>query len=129
MKAPSSDDESADGGADKKIEFDYRDFFSVLMYYAHMSTDEIMNHSLPFLHSIYRMYPKRACENLGISSEPEEEEGADGLTKSDYPENFGKLTPSGEIESTADFGSTEDFLSMFPGASKYKNAVIAKNSD
>lgn len=128
MKAPSSD-ASQDDGAEEEIDFDYRDFFSVLMYYGHMSKEEIMNSSRPFLHGIYRMYAKRACENLGVSSEPAEEEGLDGLTQSDYPSNFGKLNTSGKIEDTPNFGSTEDFMAQFSGGGKYKNAIIAKNSD
>lgn len=126
MKAPSSET-SGDDGADEKIEFDYRDFFSVLMYYGNMSKEEIMNSSRPFLHGIYRMYAKRACENLGVSSKPEEEESVDGLTNSDYPSDFGKLSPSGNVESSLKFSSTEDFMALFPNANKYKGAIIAKN--
>lgn len=126
MKAPSSKT-SGDDGADEEIEFDYRDFFSVLMYYGHMSKEEIMNSSRPFLHGIYRMYAKRACENLGISSKPEEGESVDGLTNSDYPTDFGKLSPSGNVESSLPFSSTEDFMALFPNADKYKGAIIAKN--
>lgn len=99
------------------------------MYYGHMSKEEIMNSSRPFLHGIYRMHKNRACENLGISSEPSEEESEDGLTKSDYPSDFGKLSPSGNVESTPEFSSTQDFMAQFPGAAKYKNAIIAKSSD
>lgn len=130
MKAPSSDTRDDDGAeGEKEIDFDYRDFFSVLMYYGHMSKEEILNSSRPFLHGIYRMYAKRACENLGVSSDPAEEEGLDGLTKNDYPSDFGKLNPSGKVESSPAFSSTEDFLSLFPDTDKYKNAIIAKNSD
>lgn len=125
MKAPSSD-ASEDDGALEEIGFDYQDFFSVLMYYGHMSKEEIMKSSRPFLHGIYRMYAKRACENLGVSSEPEEETSIDGLTQHDYPSNFGKLNPSGEVEDTPAFESTEDFMKMFPSAAKYKDAYIAK---
>lgn len=94
-----------------------------------MSKEGIMNSSRPFLHGIYRMYAKRACENLGISSNPEEEESVDGLTSSDYPENFGKLSPSGKVENNQEFGSVQDFMAQFPGAEKYKNAFIAKNPE
>lgn len=125
MKAPSSD-AGEDDGALEEIGFDYRDFFSVLMFYGHMSKEEIMKSSRPFLHGIYRMYAKRACENLGVSSEPEEETSVDGLTAHDYPANFGKLNPSGEVEEAPKFDSTEDFMKMFPSAAKYKDAYIAK---
>lgn len=88
---------------------DYAEFFSVLMYYGHMSKAEIMNSSMPFLLGIYKQYAKRACENLGVSpdSENDEEEyGNTQLKESDYPTEFRKL-------SSTDYGSTDDFLKQF----------------
>lgn len=73
-----------------------------------MSKEEIMNSSMPFLLCIYKQYIKRACENLGVSSdnEDEEEEGNNQLRESDYPEEFRKLCPS-------NFWSTDEFLEQF----------------
>lgn len=137
MKASSSD-ASKDGDADndEDLTFDYCDFFSVLMYYAHMSKDEIMRHSRAFLHGIYRTYVKRACENLGVSSDREEDDDIDeenaqaskyGLTAADYPESFSKLPPrnNGSVV-VGDASKTRDFLSGFGDAAViFKDAQIA----
>lgn len=142
MKAPSSEENNEDGAEenqDNEIVFDYADFFSVLMYYAHMSKDEIMNHSRAFLHGIYRMYAKRACENLGVSPTSEEASEEDNATsenislpeyelnRSDYPTEFTKLPPKPNkaIESSPE--KTRDFLASFAGAEVFKNVTIAED--
>ena len=142
MKAsPSSTSggDEAENDTDEPLVFDYADFFSVLMYYAHMSKDEILDHSRAFLHGIYRMYAKRACENLGVSSTSEEESEEDDktsetfslpefeLSKSDYPTEFTKLPPKPNkaIESSPE--KTRDFLASFAGAEVFKNVTIAED--
>lgn len=141
MKAsPSStsEDDEAEND-DGPLVFDYADFFSVLMYYAHMSKEEIMNHSRAFLHGIYRMYAKRACENLGVSPTSEEKIEEDNatsenislpafeLSKSDYPTEFTKLPPkpNKSIESSPE--KTRDFLASFAGAEVFKNVTIVED--
>lgn len=122
MKAPSSENcdnnASEDEGADTFV-LDYEDFFSVLMYYGHMSYDEIMERSRLFLYGIYRQYGKRACENLGVSSDKEKEEGFEKgpLEDSDYPSTFKRLTPRERKEAAAEFKDTEDFMRQFGGFS------------
>lgn len=141
MKAsPSStsEDDEAENN-DSTLVFDYADFFSVLMYYAHMSKDEILNHSRAFLHGIYRMYAKRACENLGVSPTSETESEEDTATSenisltdyelnsSDYPTEFTKLPPKPNkaIENSPE--KTRDFLASFAGAEVFKNVTIAED--
>ena len=111
MKAPSSDSSEDDGA--EEIELDYEDFFSVLMYYGHMSKQDIMNSSRPFLYGIYRNYVKRACENLGVSADGETDENGD-----EYPKDFGKLTPDEKKkrdEYLGQFKDSNDFMSQFGG--------------
>lgn len=123
MKAPSSDASKGDGADDDgPNEFDYSDFFSVLMYYGHMTKNDIMNSSRPFLHGIYRMYAKRACENLGVSPKNEEETDADH-DENGYPKEFQKLVPRHWKEAGLEFTSTKDFLSQFSMAAKYKDGL------
>lgn len=144
MKASSStetDDGEAENKSDKPVVFDYCDFFSVLMYYAHMSKEEIMSHSRAFLHGIYRTYYKRACENLGVSATSEEESEEDNtgseesyvgdyeLNESDYPTEFTKLPakPNKAIESSPE--KTREFLAAFgAGAEVFKNVTIAEDN-
>ncbi len=121
MKAPSSDDEDAseDEGADKDFVLDYEDFFSVLMYYGHMSKEEIMNSSRQFLYAIYGKYGKRACENLGVSPDGDKDgSGDDGPIKdSDYPSEFVRLTPKERKKAAEEFKDTADFMRQFGGFS------------
>lgn len=134
MKASSSDASNEDGADDEELEFDYRDFFSVLMYYAHMSKEDIMNSSRPFLHGIYRVYVKRACENLGVSPDGNKEESEiqeDGYQSDqaesdidDYPTEFRKLAPRERREAMDDYSSTQEFLSQFPMAAQFRDAAI-----
>lgn len=124
MKAPSSDASKEDGAEtnenmpDGPIVFNYCDFFSVLMYYYHMSKEAILGHSRGFLHGMYRMHVKRACENLGVSSDGEEgEEDSDsGIDSTGYPTRFYKLPARKKADipdSTPD--ATKDFLKAFGG--------------
>lgn len=139
MKASSSDaSEDGDAENDKDLVFDYCDFFSVLMYYGNMSKNEIMTHSRAFLHGIYRMYVKRACENLGVSSNREEDDDIDGterqvqqfgLSQSDYPTSFSKLPmrPNKPIDNDPD--KTRAFLASFGGpAAMFKDVQVATDT-
>lgn len=85
------------------------------MYYGHMSKEEIMNSSLPFLLGIYKQYEKRACENLGVSPNKDEEECDDTvqLRESDYPAEFKKLSSPNRDEILSKYGSTDEFLAQF----------------
>lgn len=82
------------------------------MYYGHMSKAEIMQSSFPFLKEIYLKYGKRACENLGVSSDKNEEEEETG-TVSDYPVKFKKLSARERKEADEEFKSKEEFLALF----------------
>lgn len=109
MTGSSKDEDEPDENEDRQ--FDYRDFFSVLMYYGHMSKDDIMNSSRAFLHGVYRMYGKRACENLGVS--PDETEDEQKGAQEEYPTEFKKLSAKERKEATEEYASTKDFLSQF----------------
>ena len=99
------------------------------MYYGHMTKEEIKNSSRPFLYGIYKSYCRRACENLGVSPDVDNEENEDKkvtLRESDYPKEFKKLTQKEKEERekySNTFDSNEDFLSQFPmfNADKYTN--------
>lgn len=92
------------------------------MYYGHMSKQEILHSSLPFLQNVYRMYGKRACENLGVS--PDKNKDSDSATVNDaepsiqydnngYPVQFKKLTAKERKEAVAEYSSIEDFMKEF----------------
>lgn len=123
MKASSSDASTDDDA--ENFELDYCDFFSVLMYYGHMSKDEIMSSSRPFLYGVYKQYAKRACENLGVSPDGEED-GADNtaLKESDYPIEFKKLDKCERRKGLKEFSSTEDFMKQFSGFNRDKYTFI-----
>lgn len=142
MKAsPSStsEDDEAENDTDEPLVFDYADFFSTLMYYAHMSKDEILDHSRAFLHGIYRMYYKRACENLGVSDKPKDDDeeepeqeaffpGQYELRKDDYPTEFYKLPPKPNKPIDSSPEKTREFLASFgAGAQVFNNVQIAKD--
>ena len=80
-----------------------------------------MNSSRAFLLAIYQKYANRACENLGVSADFEDEED-DGITlsDSDYPSEFKQFT-SKERENYFENNpmSTEDFLSQFETVKKF----------
>lgn len=80
------------------------------------------------MYGIYRKYVDRACENLGVSGEENKDEKEYG-TVSEYPIEFKKITPVERKKMREEFGSTEDFLSMFSGASVYKDLTISKAED
>lgn len=139
MKAPSSEENNEDGAEENKDEivFDYSDFFSVLMYYGHMSMDEIMNHSRAFLHGIYRVHHSRIKENLSIAyftagkedeeEAVEEDDGQYELSASDYPTEFTKLPPKHVVGSIPE--ATREFLSGFGDAMEvFKNVQIAEDN-
>lgn len=139
MKASPSSASEEDEAENEDIVFDYCDFFSVLMYYGHMTKDEILRHSRAFLHGIYRMYVKRACENLGVSPDREDDDIDDtknhasqyGLSAEDYPTSFGKLPPrgSGPVVVDNDPNKTRDFLASFGGAAAvFKDVQVATDS-
>lgn len=101
-----------------------------------MSKGEIMTHSRAFLHGIYRMYVKRACENLGVSPDREEDSDIDidnqvsqyGLSESDYPASFSKLPPRERKQPVVnnDPNKTREFLASFgSSAEMFKNVQIA----
>lgn len=112
MRAPSSD-ASEDDGANEDL--DYSEFFSVLMYYGHMSKKEIMNSSRPFLYAIYKKYAKRACENLGVSPDVEDTENDEESNDIDngYPTSFGKISDLDRQETMDQLTRNEDFMRRF----------------
>lgn len=119
MKAPSDSDSEDDEGAIEDFDLDYAEFFSVLMYYGHMSKDEILHSSRRFLYGIFKQYAKRACENLGVSSDKKEDEET-GKDNSGYPSQFKKFTKKERENKLKEIGSEENFMKMFngmPGAS------------
>lgn len=124
MKASSSD-ASADDDAEE-FDLDYGDLFSVFMYYGHMSKEDIMSSSRPFLYEIYKQYAKRACENLGVSSDEENEDtdSKHALKESDYPIEFKKLDKRERKEALKEFVNTDDFMKQFPGFNKDKYTFI-----
>lgn len=125
--ANADDEEAEENASDEPIVFDYREFFSVLMYYYGMSKDEILNHSRGFLHGLYRMYSKRACENLGISSSKENNEDDDDATEDEtgYPKQFVKLPPKGTNIPQSSPEATHDYMAAFGGdAMLFKNARV-----
>lgn len=113
---------AAQDGSDRSAcaasSFDYEDFFSVLMYYGHMSKYEIMHSSRKFLVAIYQKYVKRACENLGVSDENSDNEddaiGKTKLTEEDYPKEFISYTQAQRERDIKESGMTDaQFLSQF----------------
>lgn len=82
------------------------------MYYGHMSKQDILNSSRPFLYAIYKKYVNRACENLGV---PVEKSESDTLTEQDYPSEFKKFSQKEREKEIEDSGiSDADFLASFP---------------
>lgn len=114
MKAPSSGT-SEEEGADESEALDYCEFFSILMYYGHMSKESIMNSSRPFLYGVYRKYAKRACENLGISSDNDREESDETiqLNEESYPTEFYKISDMDRVETMNALTNNADFMQQF----------------
>lgn len=127
MKAASSETSADDAAEDEDI--DFADFFSVLMYYGHMSKQDILNSSRPFLYEIYKKYGYRACENLGVSPHTDENEHSDKtqLTESDYPIEFKKLSKAEREQSLSEFKNTDDFMALFGQSNNTKTKDDGKN--
>ena len=108
MKAAQESSDRSDCAASS---FNYEEFFSVLMYYGHMSKDEILHSSRRFLYAIYQNYVNRACENLGV---PNKDEDDNELSESDYPSEFVSFTQAEREKAIAESGETDsDFLNKF----------------
>lgn len=126
--ANADDEEAEENASDEPIVFDYSEFFSVLMYYYGMSKDEILSHSRGFLHGLYRMYYKRACENLGVSSAKSDKDEEDDDSTEDengYPKQFVKLPSKGANIPQSSPEATHDYMAAFGGdAMLFKNARI-----
>lgn len=86
------------------------------MYYGNMSKQDILNSSRKFLYAIYQEYVNRACENLGVSNNPQQAEQADDfngtpLTDADYPSEFVTFTQEQREQAVAESElSDEDFM-------------------
>lgn len=93
------------------------------MYYGHMSKEDIRNSSRPFLYGVYKKYVKRACENLGVYSEPNDGSETQ-LKESDYPKEFKKLTKKERKDFSDQFSGDEDFLSGFSGLGFKRNKFV-----
>ncbi len=102
-------------GSDCAASFDYEDLFSILMYYGHMSKQEILNSSRKFLYGIYKKYVDRACENLGVSPDSNSDsKDKVTLTDDDYPSEFKKFSQKEREKAIEESGeSDEDFLNKF----------------
>ncbi len=89
-----------------------------------MSHEEIMNHSRRFINALYKQYIQRACENLGVS--PNDEENPAELSDNDYPEDFGKLQYISREQSKMATENPNDFMSLFGdmGMNKYDTSKI-----
>lgn len=77
-----------------------------------LSKKDIQSSSRTYLNAIYQQYPNRACENLGISPNTEDD---DSLTEDDYPSEFRTLSKEEREEfEKNDTRTDEEFLSQFP---------------
>lgn len=85
------------------------------MYYGHMSKEDIMKSSRPFLYGIYKNYAKRACENLGISADKdiEKEQDNNQLKESDYPKEFFKISDMDRKNTMKQLQNDEEFMKQF----------------
>lgn len=81
MKAPASENEQKDVGAEPK-DFDWAVFCSRLRYYYGIDNEEINSHSRAYLMLMYENYYGLACENLGVSPNEDERDEAAGKTNS-----------------------------------------------
>lgn len=109
----------------------YEELVSVLMYYFHMSKNEILHSSRKFLIALYQSYVKRACENLGVSSDSTDEDsgkpGKSVLTDADYPSEFVSFTQAQREKMIADSGESDaDFLSKFREYKAHGTGVIKR---
>ena len=97
---------------------DYAEFFSALRYYAGMSKQEILSSSRAYLTELYARYVKRACENLGVPSDGNDESkqsNAKGkLSASAYPRDLKKEYELAKAASEAPVVPLDtDFLGQF----------------
>ena len=108
MKASADSSDRGDAGAS----LNYIELISVLMHHENMSKSEIMNSSRRFLYAVYQNYVKRVCEDLGVSSDPEED---DKLSEEDYPTQFKKPTKEERAKHISETElSDEEYLAQFP---------------
>lgn len=90
----------------------YDELFSVLMFYFGMSKQDIMNSSRKFITTLYATYPKRACENLGVSSKSEQEKK--NTDENGYPSKFVSFSQAEREKYISESGqSDEDFIAQF----------------
>ena len=74
----------------------YDELFSALRYYAGMNKQEILTSSRAYLMSLYAKYVKRACENLGVPSDGDQDQsnqkknGKNMLKANAYPRDLKK---------------------------------------
>lgn len=82
-----------------------------------MSKESILNSSRPFLYGIYRKYARRACENLGVSPDGEDEEGyeisSNQLRDEDYPKEFHKISDIDRKDTMSTLTSDPEFMKQF----------------
>lgn len=70
-----------------------------------------MHSSRAFIYAIYRNYVNRACENLGVSANGEEETD---LTEDDYPSEFKTFSKKEKKEYVENSGMTdEEYIAQF----------------
>lgn len=103
---------NSSGSPSSASSLSYDELFSVLMYYFGMSKQDIMNSSRKFITSLYMTYPKRACENLGVSSKSEQENK--NVDENGYPSKFVSFSQSEREKYVSESGqSDEDFMAQF----------------
>ncbi len=98
----------------------YDELFSALRYYAGMNKQEILTSSRAYLMSLYSRYVKRACENLGVPSDNEQDQqnqkqnGKSMLKSNAYPRDLKKEYELAKAAAEAPVVPLDtDFLSTF----------------
>lgn len=111
--------DSSDRSADAASSISFEDLFSVLMYYGHMSYEEILSKSRKFLFAIYHQSYRRACENLGVN--PDKDKNDDSvLSDSDYPSEFLSFSQAEREKAIKESGETdEEFINKFASLKKF----------
>lgn len=105
-------EDNSSGSSSSASSFSYDELFSVLMFYFGMSKQDIMNSSRKFIMMLYATYPKRACENLGVSANPKEEES--NADSNGYPSKFVSFSQAEREKYISESGqSDEDFMAQF----------------
>lgn len=111
--------DGSDRSDDAASSISYEELFSVLMYYGNMSYEEIMNKSRRFLLAIYQQYPRRACENLGVSPDKDKNDEVT-LSDSDYPSEFVSFSQAEREKAIKESGETdEEFIKKFAVIKKF----------